>query len=148
MSLGKGDIPAWLALALAIGTFCRQIYSERKQKFEISRSNDLAFVENLSGKLDEIERQAFFYWTTPPNNDAYYGLLLSSAIKSFSYLIYNAPSKFKKPLSPHVMPLRMAITGGQFRDANRTALNSDHLRVKSMVLEIDRTRRTLLDCKN
>jgi hypothetical protein len=142
------DLPGWLAIALSIITFCRQILSERKQSREISIASDLVFIANLIEKLDQIERQAFFYWTNPPNNDAFYSLMLSSAIKGFTDQIASAPKKFKDPLSPHVISFRKALTGGQFQQVNRTALTSADLQMKSMVRIIDRVRRTIVDCKN
>lgn len=143
-TIGLGDFPAWIALAVSLIGATRQWFTNKQNRKELAalenktKSDRLDLqrklrIEQLSKDIDELCALSLEYWMKPGAEMTSQGLMINLKTKDISSRFWSYQSFLWRDAGSDFSTIKRQITGGSFQSPRRPASAHDSLLIRSFL---------------
>lgn len=127
------DWPKWGALLLSAFSLGWQFVNEFRNKRKAKKSYRLARIESFENHLAEARSLAMAYWLQPGESSARDSVMILHHLKELSISATRYANFLWPTASSDVLRFKKAVTGGDFQQANRAAVDANSIVVKNFM---------------
>ncbi len=117
--MDKGDIPAWIALALSVVSLGTQYHTHRENRKSEALKEKLARLAHMEALVMEIRTSAIAYWLHSEAAAAKDGLMLIHHLKDLSGEVSRNQELLWSNARADVLNIKIQVTGSDFQRAGR-----------------------------